>query len=268
MKQHESAILAISDVHLGKVTSSYNPEVCAERFNNLNQRLTRIRELLSGYQMDELVVLLLGDIVDGSGIYPTQTHHQILSNSDEQAEIIGGILKPLLLEQRRNWKSIRVECVPGNHGRSGKGSHESENFDIIAYKYLQKDLAAKGITVNIETESDPFVRKIEVRGHHYIIYHGMDIRSFASIPWYGMALRLSRWAITKKLGRFDAAIMGHFHSFGSWQINQLRVFMTGTMVSDDDWALRTLGWESVARWWLFGVSNKFPVTWQFGLDLI
>jgi hypothetical protein len=39
------------------------------------------------------------------------------------------------------------------------------------------------------------------------------------------------------------------------------------MVSDDDWALRKYGWESVNRWWMFGMSERKKLVWQYGLDL-
>lgn len=251
------------------MTASYNPEICAERFGRLNSTLTRIRELLGTYVFDELVVLLLGDIVDGTGIYPTQAHHQILTAATAQVDIAVGILKPLLLDQRRNWKSIRIEAVPGNHGRTGWFTHERDNFDMIFYRALRDALAGSRIAVNFEDDigRDPFLRKVLVRGHSYVIYHGQDIRTFASIPWYGMMLRLSRWLSTKQVGRFDAAFMGHFHSFGTWDINSLKLFLTGTMVTNDDWALRSLGWESANRYWLIGVSDRYPITWQYGLDI-
>ncbi len=61
--------------------------------------------------------------------------------------------------------------------------------------------------------------------------------------------------------------MGHFHSSGIWRINKIRLVLSGTMVTDDDWALRTLGWESAPEWWLFGVSNRRAMTWQFPVEL-
>jgi DNA polymerase II small subunit/DNA polymerase delta subunit B len=267
MKQHESAILTLTDLHFGKKTATFNPDKFAARLANVSKRITRIHSLLSDYKLDELVICLLGDVNDGTGIYPTQFHHQAISNVEEQADILSELLAKFARGQCSVWKKIRVECVAGNHGRGGREAHEAANWDIVAYRYLAKDLADDEIKVNIGSEGNPFLRKIQVRKHKYLLYHGHEIRTFSNIPWYGMMLRLLRWNTTKRLAPFDVVLMGHFHSWGVWQINRVKLFCNGTFVSDDEWALQTFGWESANKTWLFGVSDHRPVTWQFGLEL-
>jgi hypothetical protein len=266
-RQRESAVLVFTDPHYGKKTTTFNTGVFNRRLDKVGASMGRIRELLKGYDFDELVVMALGDVNDGSEIYPTQPHHQEVSNVNKQAMRLSERLAPWLVEQKKVWGHVRVECVPGNHGRAGKWAHEAANWDMVTYEYLRLRLAGQGIAVNVNAEADNiFIRKVGIRGHQYVLYHGHDIRTFSNIPWYGMMLRISRWLSTK-IAPFDVALMGHFHSFGTWKINQKQLFLSGTMVTDDDWALQTLGWESAAKWWLFGVSNKYPVTWQFGIDL-
>lgn len=265
-EQHESAVLIISDVHFGKVTSSFNPDICAEKILALGDKLTRIRELLGAYAFDELVVCLLGDIVDGTGIYPTQYHHQTLTSAQEQADIMADMLRDVLKYQPPVWSKVRVEAVPGNHGRSGKFTHEIDNYDLLCYKHLRDRLEKYGICVNTSS-GDPFIHKIDIRGHKYVLYHGSAIKMYQSIPWYGIAQRMLKWATTRALMPFDALLLGHFHSLGFWPINSVNVFTNGTAVTNDEWALQILGYESTSKFWLFGVSDKYPVTWSFGLDL-
>lgn len=266
MKQRESAILAVSDLHFGKSTATYSPDRAGALLADVSKRLCRIRSLLGDYAFDELVICLLGDVVDGASIYPTQFHHQALTNADEQAKAAAELLAKLALEQQQTWKHIRFECVPGNHGRSGRFTHEAQNYDLTTYNYLELLVAPLGIPVNRNKTADPFIRKVLVRGHRYVIYHGMDIRMYQSIPWYGMAQRVFRWLSTH-IAPFDVAMIGHFHSCGFWELNKVKLFLNGTAVTDDEWALRVLGYESAARWWLFGVSDSRPVTWQFRLEL-
>src|SRR5512146_572466 len=99
-RQRESAVLVVSDLHLGKLTSTFNPDTCAHAVLALGDKLKRIRSLLAAYQFDELVVCMLGDIVDGTGIYPTQTHHQTLTTAIEQADVAADLFKDLLREQK------------------------------------------------------------------------------------------------------------------------------------------------------------------------
>ncbi len=267
-KQPETAILTITDAHFGKLTRSYNPTVFVERLQALSKKVERIHELLSDYAFDRLVIVMAGDLVDGTMIYPTQVYHQKITNINQQIMLMAEHLADFVIQQRNVWGRVDVECVPGNHGRVSKFAHESSNYDIMLYDTLKILLKReRGITVNKNGDhEDPFLRIIEVRGHRYLLYHGMEIRMFQQIPWYGIVMRVLRWLSTKSL-KFDVAIMGHFHSCGMWDINQVQLILSGTMASDDDWALRILGYESASSWWLFGASNTRPITWRFKLDL-
>lgn len=264
--QKESACLFISDIHYGKKTSTFNAKVCAQRFNALGKRLARIRDLLAGYDFDELVIAIAGDANDGTDIYPTQTHHQDESDVQKQAKDLSKLIANLARSQLDIWDNVRIECVPGNHGRGGWRAHEAANWDITTYNYTEFLLENDGIPVNQNAEGDPFIRKFQVRKHNYLLYHGHAIRSYGNIPWYGMMLRVVRWSISK-LAPFEVAMMGHFHTCGLWPINNVDVMIAGTMVTDDDWSLQTFGLEAVPKWWLFGISDSRPITWQYRLDL-
>lgn len=257
----------MTDIHYGRQTLTFNPAICATRIARIGDRLTRIRDLLSDYDFDELIIMLGGDANDGTDIYANQSTEQAISDVNQQALRLSAILEDFARSQLSLWKSVRFECVPGNHGRAGSRAAVSANWDIVCYNYLRLGLKGSGIQVGINgAGTDPFIRKVAIRGHNYILYHGHDIRTFASIPWYGLMLRVLRWYSTG-LGPFDAAIFGHFHSFGLWPVNRIRILESGTMITDDGWALRTFGWESTAQWWLFGVSNSRAMTWQFPIDV-
>lgn len=267
MKQRESAILTLSDLHFGKKTATYNPNIFDKRLVALGDKLGRIRDLLSDYNFDELILCCLGDMVDGAGIYPTQYHHQSLTNANEQADVLSDLLSDFSRTQKKIWRNVRVECVPGNHGRSGKFTHENQNHDLMMYDFLRLKTQAHGVAVNWNKTQNPFIRKMNVRHHNFILYHGQDVRMYQGIPWYGMAMRVFRWLSTRKVGRFDAILLGHFHTTGMWDINEVELCLSGTMATDDDWALQTLGYESSPHWWLFGVSDSRPITWRFKIDL-
>lgn len=267
--QRESAILVLTDLHYGKRTKTFDTAGFAARMDAFGERVIAIRERLSaGYHFDELVIPLLGDVNDGTGIYATQAHHQAETNVEEQAEQLTDVLAPWLRTQKKAWGRVRVECVPGNHGRAGRFAAEAANWDVVAYKYLRAKVKPDGIPVGLGRGNDNlFLRTIEVRKHRYLLYHGHEIHSFNSIPWYGMVQRIARWNTTQTLAPFDVVLMGHFHTFGSWAFNRINCYLSGTFVTDDSWALQCLGWESANRTWMFGVSDKRAVTWQVGVDL-
>lgn len=267
-KQRETAILVLSDLHYGKKTASYNPNVFAARINNLSARIARVKELLSAYDFDALKIFLLGDVNDGTDIYATQPHHQAVSDVRQQALELSEILLDFLYKQADTWGRVEVHCVPGNHGRGGKRVHEYANWDLVAYDYLRLRNRDERVSVDVPepANGDVFMKVVNVYGHGYLLYHGHDIRSFANIPWYGMMLRLVRWSTTAALPAWQTACMGHFHTFGMWRINRLVMLATGTMVSDDEWALRSFGWESATQCWLLGASPSRAMTWSFALD--
>jgi len=87
-KQHETAVLVISDLHIGKKTADFNITVARRRLNKLAEKVCRIKEQLgNGYELDNIHVWMLGDTIDGDGIYPGQPHHQDESNVTEQTFI-------------------------------------------------------------------------------------------------------------------------------------------------------------------------------------
>lgn len=265
-RQRETAVLVMSDLHYGKHTASYTVDVFPKRLEAISRRLARLHELLTGqYDIDALRIMCLGDVNDGTEIYKTQAHHQRLSNVEEQAEYLTDNLAVFLAQQKDVWGHVEIDTVPGNHGRSGLFAHEAASWDIVSYRYLGHKVAHLDIPVTID-KRDPFLRVVRIRGHRYLLYHGHGIRMYQGIPWYGIQQRLMRWNTTKRLSGFDVAMFGHFHYSGTMPINRIHTMLTGTMITDDEWALQELGWESVNSWHLFGVSDKRPVTWHFDVD--
>ena len=227
----ETALLVISDLHYGKSTPTYNPDVFKQRMALLGDKVKDIRRCLSSYRFDGLRVAILGDAVDGSEIFATQPHHQAVGSVEQQAYELSDLLADWLLAQKKVWRNVQVDAVSGNHGRQSHFAHEASNWDTVMYRYLAHRLGDK-IPVAFDA-AQPFIRKVDIHGHKILLYHGAEIRSFANIPWYGMSLRVSRWLSTQ-FAPFDSVFMGHFHSCGQWNVNRIKLYCTGTMVTDDD----------------------------------
>lgn len=262
---NETAVLAMSDIHYGKRTPTYTPEGFAHQLGRIGSRLEVIRNSISGRQIDRLVVAILGDFNDGADIYPTQEHHQAVTNPNEQAKQASELLAAWLLEQKNIWGELRVEAIPGNHGRVGKRAPEAANWDIVAYQYLRLKLMGE-IPVVI-AENDTGIHKISIRGHRFLLYHGHKIGFGGGLPFAGIRRRVNSWLSTKEIGQFDALLMGHFHLLSHTRINRIHVLTSGTPVTGDSWGLQQ-GWENSNEWWLFGVSDLRPISWQYAIDLL
>ena len=266
--KNETAVLVVTDVHYGKKTSSFNRQVCKARIARVADKVYSITDLLTGkYKFDELVIMLLGDVNDGTDIYPTQAHHQELSNVEEQAWEFAEFFASVVRGFAKVYPSVRIETVPGNHGRAGKAAHECASWDTVAYRYLGNHLRSDGIPVIMGRGDNRFVRKVSVRRHNFLLFHGHQVRgSFAGIPSYGLSTRVSRWATTEAYAPFDIALCGHFHSFMHWKVNRIPVILSGTCVTDDLWSREELGWESANVWPFFGVNDERPITWKYDLE--
>jgi len=265
--KNESAILVMTDIHYGKKTSSFNRDVCRKRINRIADKVTSINSLLTGqYKFDELVIFLLGDVNDGNDIYPGQANHQECSNVEEQAWEFAEFYARFVRRLLPLYPKVRIETVPGNHGRSGRGVHEGANWDIVAYRYLGHHLRNDNVPVIVGTGDSLFVRKVKVRKHNYLLFHGHQVKgSFAGIPSYGLSTRVLRWATTK-YSPFNMALCGHFHSYFNWDVNDVDMLMSGTCVTDDLYSLDQLGWASSCKWPFFGVNDKRSVTWSYKLE--
>lgn len=261
-----TAILSMSDLHYGAKTTTFGPVSFKNRLDELEETMAVIARQRRR-EVDRLVVAALGDWNDGTGIYPTQPHHQGVTNVDQQADELAHYVAPFILALKKQWGNVEVYAVPGNHGRVSKFAHEAASWDIVCYRYLSLLLGDKVKFHLPKAEPDIFAQKFDASGRTVLLYHGHEIRSYQNIPWYGMMNRLQRWQSTTVLAPFDVVMMGHFHTLGSWKLNKVDLFLSGTMKTNDSWALMSLGWESAAAWWLIGVNDAPYIPWQYVLRL-
>lgn len=252
----ETAVLAMSDLHFGRESVKQFDY----RMSLISNRLSVIKEFLYGYDVEELVICMLGDMVDGSGIYGSQPHEQEISDAREQVDGLSSRLTKWLLQQQNDiWGKIRIECVAGNHGRSNKYSAASENWDVVLYDRLKSSLDNK-IILNYNGK-DPFLRKATVnKWHDMLLYHGHGMQARTTVD-----TRIRRWA-TSSFSPFSIVMMGHLHTMEYWRLNSIHFMRTGTMLYHDDYA-KSKGYDSTNEWWIFGCNKKRAVTWRFGLDL-
>ena len=252
----ETAILAMSDLHFGRD----NVKQFDTRLSSISNRLASVRDVLHNYEIEELVICMLGDMVDGSGIYGSQPHEQEISDAREQVEGLAKRLSTWVTHQKNEvWGNVRIECVAGNHGRSNKFASTSENWDVALYDRLYTNLHG---TIPVRHNSkDPFLRKTYInKWHNMLLYHGHGMQARTTVD-----SRIRSWA-TSALAPFSLVIMGHLHTMEYWRLNSIHFMRTGTMLLHDDYA-RSKGYDSTNEWWIFGSNKKRAVTWRFGLDL-
>jgi len=293
----EVAVLDLSDLHAGKVTKSYNSEVFVKRLETLKNNVALIVNILrKSYPIRKLVILCKGDIVDNHAIYKTHAWHIDQHVMNQIFSLCVPALTDFISAMSGHFEQVEVVCVPGNHGRAGKFQPEELNFDTILYEVLK--LATQNLhNVRWEITWDWYIIK-EIMGWKFLVTHGSQIKMWLNIPIYGETQKGMRWQGSMKTSKteiqseltkiikdssisdkekiknimvatsdWDYLSLAHFHFPHRIRWTNFEILCNGTFVTDDDFSLRDLGFNSEAKQILQGVHPKRGLTWYYKVDL-
>lgn len=263
-KKEETAVLEISDVHLGKKTETYNLEQFVKRMNTLLASVSEVTELVRrNCNVKKLHIFLLGDILDGEEIFPNHQvslehhlFHQLIYAEKHFSSFITSLLEI--------FEEIEVDCVYGNHGRKSKSASPKTNFDLIFYKMLEVRFEQiKRVNFNI---SEDFYNYAEVAGKRFLLVHGHQFVMTSGTPWYSILRAVANWSGSLPK-QFDYMTCGHFHITGMIPWNTKRVILNGTFSSSDDFSQEVVKQIPTNTQWFFGV-NQDRITWRYELELL
>ena len=235
----EELVLMLSDLHFGKKNRYYSLEIAKERFNKLIKALMVITAIhRTAYPIKKLHIFWLGDIVDGTNIYPTHVHH-VEQHAVNQVVSIIPELAGQLATLAGFFSEVHNYCVRGNHGRNRKDAHEDENWDFLTYKVME--IATSHLPHMTWSVPEGWEQIVSVLNTNFLLVHGDQVKMQLNLPWYGITTRVARWATTKYFKGFDVLCMGHFHTSSRIRWNSIKIFTNGTLVEGDDFALEKLG---------------------------
>ena len=235
----EIAVVHLSDLHIGKVTSSYNIKEAERRLQALLDKITWITKVRRrSAPINEIRVMMGGDMIEGEQIFAHQAHvieEGLLEQAVRTAPMLlraflGGLLKV--------FPKVYVRCVDGNHGRNGPrgtSSHPLTNWDKVCYEILKQTFNSEPrIKFHI---SDSFYDVDYVFDWGNMMVHGHEIRGgFAGFPWYGVGRKMMGW-IDSIDAPWDYLWLGHFHTYAGPVTVNHRIFLAnGTFESDNEYA--------------------------------
>lgn len=266
----EYALVALSDMQLGKRTSSYNTKVCEQRVRLYGEKIVELTEIQrSNRPIDEARVYMLGDMVEGEMIFPGQAH-RIDASLYRQVTVDGPrILVEFLRTLLKHFKKVHVVSVIGNHGRLGKRGdyHPESNSDLMLYRICKtvfETMKEPRLTWRIPfTAGERSWYAVDVIGRHrYMLFHGDQMRGggFAGIPMYGFTRALGAWASGVIPKGFHYALCGHWHSLWSMPVNNRILWVNGSTESDNTWLQEELKARSDPGQWLLFAHPKVGVT--------
>jgi hypothetical protein len=184
-RQPHAAVLLISDTHVGKVCSPretegraiYNPAQFVARLGLLERGVAEL--LQDGPPIDELVVILLGDIVEGCLDHGAEREENLLLS--HQFVLATHLLAQFLMRLAGIVPTMRVFGLGGNHSRwpgqrrSPTTGRES-NLDHLVYRGIEMIAGAAGIK-NLHFQLGEASRQtIRVKSSVLAALHGDQIR--------------------------------------------------------------------------------------------
>jgi hypothetical protein len=303
----ETSVLHLGDMHVDEFVdvrdtgglAEYNVDIATVRTQSLAEKMIDIKQnLLLGYSLQDLVIFSLGDIV-------SRNIHGIMDNTGDcvvdSLFHAAYLYAQLLFDLARIYKTVKVVCVPGNHGRVTEEVRYKQPYNNWDYVLAQFVAVMCMNQPNISFDIPRSLWTIEkVEDWDWLVIHGSIARSWAGIPFYGIlrALKNIRDLLDSvhtvrrrqelldeeedllgQLGevredmwkvhgiRFDYCAMGHFHTSGTLDIGTGEVFMNGSMIGATDYSIQKMQAGNAPRHWFHGMNRKHGATWRYNLDL-
>ena len=250
-REREIAVLHLSDWQIGSMTTTFSTE--AARTMVFERLLPKVRRIVdarrAGAKVDELVILIGGDMVDGSGMrsnHPWEVDSHVYTQACEDVpHMLGGLILALMAD----FPTIRCYHVRGNHGRSGPRKADpnptSVNWDTVASRCTELMLgdAIDGKRLSFEVEVERWYKVVDVGDKKILLIHGDQFRGtggFAGIPYYSIAKKTAKWALSLD-EEWDVIMFGHLHVPSAGMIADRPWYLNGTLQTDSEFALEVLG---------------------------
>ncbi len=272
----ESAVLVGSCWHIGEVINKeemgglneYNFDVFVQRLQFLIEKtISFTTQNMSKHRFQELHVLLTGDMV--SGIIHDELEATNQLTIVEQAYLGALVAAQAILELAQAFPKIIVTCVVGNHGRVTKAKYfkhkQTVNWDYVFYNTLALLLKNQtNVSFNIPMS---FWAGVEIQGWKFLVMHGDLIKSWGSIPFYGINREVAKWINIKAAQRdfFQYFVASHFHTKAILQSPTGEHILNGSLKGGDEYAAG-LGLYNDPIQLLFGVYKKYGKSWELSIN--
>lgn len=237
--------LLLSDIHFGKKTDKFNLEILKQRLQEVvHATISEIHRDNKEYNIDEIVIGLLGDIIENYSMHVLESAKGCeFGNAKQIYEALKNIFQLVIVPLHQLDIPIRIVCVTGNHDRDGsqRTYHNpgEENFTYVIYNGL-KDFCEIGGLKNIEftIPKEPWA-VIEIYGNTVLYEHYDNCKNADRKGLEGlMTKRANQLGIT-----IDYMRGGHFHEPTSFRNGRMQI--NGCLTGNDSYA-SVLGFNAEA----------------------
>jgi len=172
--------------------------------------------------VEDVVVVFNGDILDGEGVFGSQRHEQE-DNLRKQQKKASEIYIEQILKLSDEFEHVSVYCTPGNHGNISKRS--TTNADMMLYDYVESSIYySDADNVSIEKAGAGGFMNFTIRGWNYHARHGQGF-----LEHVGTSSGIRRALDWKDQNNFDVCLRSHYHSVKYETISdEVPIVMTGS----------------------------------------
>ena len=270
----EDQILLFSDLHAGEVIrpeeidgfNSYNFETMCCRLATLRDSVISIKDLHShAFKIKRLYVFSLGDLVTGEIHNMAETNEFPVMATIQQTALV---IAQFLLSLASRYEEVHYVGVAGNHDRrhdKPRTKNGDDNWSNML-NWCISLLCANQKNIFFKVPSSPFLI-VNVMGWNWLVRHGHGkCISFAGVPFYGLSRKNSALQeLYKKRGGFDYEALGHYHQQA--QLKDDQVFINGSVIGANEFAVNDLAAFSPPSQKLIGISEKRGVTYTYKITL-
>jgi hypothetical protein len=275
----ETLVLMLSDWHAYEEVKAervrgfneYNAATFGRRVKRVVDAAISIKQRMErgkGWRFPRLVIGENGDLISG-------TIHELERHSDAPGVVhamygCARVLAQAIRDLSAHFADVDVFCTPGNHGRFGDAKRIQQkdpwrSWDTLIALFARESLAdCPNITWHIP---DAYSVAFDIYGWRFLQTHGHDVKSWNSIPWYGLnrlvgninALESARGSVISHY------LFGHFHTAASLPHAAGESFINGSLIGANEFAINALGKADRPCQWLLGVHPEHGVTHRWPL---
>lgn len=250
----ESLCLLLGDWHIGAYVNlainKFNQEIAKQRVRQITRNTIKLSKQFITQNIQELVIMVVGDMVDGAEIFPTQPYQQELMVLD-QIRLASQLMWEMFLTFTQHYKKVRVHAVRGNHGRMSKTAPTEANWDLMLYLmlYSMLDVAklgnldfAKNLEIYFSTEE---FENVKVNGKNIQIRHEAPTQTETA----GASSKFSGY---HDISPYDIICYGHYHHPGIEWHQDRPAIKNGSLMGPNELS-NTIAKVSSPKQYLFSV---------------
>jgi len=266
-KKGDTLVIQLSDLHAGKIVTDENGKIIYDENvfrNRIDGLCTQILKLLDnniskGVPISDVVIISTGDQANGEDIYATQAYEQELA-PPKQVMLVVDVMSKLINSLLARKLKVAFYGVRGNHGRTGKDTDHISYWYLMLYMILDYwsrfVLKNPNLTIKYaETEHLTF----EIRGHRYLARHIAPEQPDTSAG----RVKFNEWA---RRHNVEGIVYGHWHHFGLFDVDGVRVFRGGSTVGGDSLS-ESMAKHSEPIQLVWGVNETRVSTFFYAVDL-